>query len=124
MSCYLIDGELTISFDTAWSPPVEALQHGAKRHGFTFELEYYEPGVMYAGYATEDRDDVYTFTFDVHPCEELPDHLVDAFSIDRDYDEWLQDMEDDEIKEYLSDEQIEYRKMLMEYGKETGCYDV
>ena len=113
MSCYLIEGELTIVFDTAWSPPVAALQYGAKRHGFTFELEYYEPGMMYAGFATEDGDEVYEYTFDVHPCEELPDHLVDAHGIDRDYDYWLQDMDDDDVQN-LSDDQKEYRKMLME----------
>ena len=58
MSDVTIDGdELSVSFCTAWSPPVEALQFAAERDGFTFKLFYEESGVGFAGLATESEDD-------------------------------------------------------------------
>jgi hypothetical protein len=109
-SCYLTDGELTLTFDTAWCPPNAALDYGAERLGFEFELEYYEPGVMFAGIATQDYDDCYSYTFDRHPFEEMPKEIAEAHGIDRDYDYFILDCEDED----LSVEQKEYRKMLRE----------
>lgn len=93
--------ELHISFSSAWSPPVEALQYAAEKHRFTFEHSYYEGGMMFVGYATEDADDCYSYTYDKHPSEEVPEFLLDEFPwIQHDYEEWLEEkeLEDAETK--------------------------
>jgi hypothetical protein len=74
--------ELHISFSSAWSPPVEALQYAANKHGFTFEHSYYEGGMMFVGYATEDADDCYSYTYDKHPSEEVPEFLTGRVPLD------------------------------------------
>ena len=106
---YLLDGELHLGFCTAWSPPVPALQTGAERLGFTFELYFIEEGMMFIGKATEDSCEEYEYTFERHPCEEIPEHILNEFDyFERDYDEYVMDAEDSE----LTDDQKEYRKML------------
>lgn len=106
----LVDDTLELTFSTAWSPPTEALQHGAERYGFDFFLTYKEYGMMFTGLATPDTDETYHFTFDVPPHEEVPDQLVDEWAIDVDYDDYIMSAEDDQ----LSDDQKEWRKMLRE----------
>ena len=50
------DGEsLTISFDTAWSPPIELYEYLVEQ-GFGVYADYYEPGMAFAG-IYEDGDD-------------------------------------------------------------------
>ena len=85
---------LEIHFDSAWSPPVEALQYAAERHGFTFIHYYYEGGMMFAGRADKDYDDCVTYTYDVHPREEVPEDILDMFPwIEEDYETYLKEME-------------------------------
>jgi len=51
------EDSITISFDSAWSPPVEAFRHWAEQDGrVTFTLKYYEPGMGYVGEANYDGD--------------------------------------------------------------------
>jgi hypothetical protein len=106
----LVDNELEMCFTTAWSPPVEAVKHGAERYGFDFELTYKEEGMMFTGRATPLMDNTYTYTFDKQPHEEMPCQLVDEWGIDLDYDYFIMNADDDE----LSDDQKEWRKMLRE----------
>ena len=111
----LSDGELYLGFCTAWSPPVTALQTGAERLGFTFELYFAEEGMMFVGKATEDSWEEYVYTFGRPPCEEIPEHILKEFDyLERDYDEYVMDAEDSD----LTDDQKEYRKMLREDIKE------
>ena len=60
-----VDGELLenhntflqYSFDSAWSPPISFLEKVAKDYpSLTFELEYYEGGMEFAGRSTFDGD--------------------------------------------------------------------
>ena len=61
-----VDGELVEShdtflqymFDSPWSPPIAFFENIAKDFPtLTFELEYYEPGMGYAGRATFENED-------------------------------------------------------------------
>ena len=115
--CYaeIEEDRLDLGFCTAWEPPVEALQTGAERLGFTFELYYHEGGMMFAGMATDETDDCYTYTFERHPSEEIRQDILGEFEfIETDYDDYVMDAEDSE----LTDDQKEYRKMLREDVKE------
>ena len=108
---------LELKFSTAWSPPVEAIEHGAERYGFDFELTYKEEGMMFTGVATPLMEKTYTYTFDVPPHEEMPCQLVDEWGIDVDYDDYIMNADDED----LSDDQKEWRKMLREdMQKEYG----
>jgi hypothetical protein len=51
------DGRLTLIFDSAWSPPVNAYEK-LMDLGFSVRAYYYEPGMAYCGY-WDDGDDVY-----------------------------------------------------------------
>jgi len=106
----LVDNELELCFTTAWSPPINAMRHGAERYGFDFELTYKEEGMMFAGIATPLMENHCSYTFDKPPHEEMPCQLVDEWGIDVDYDHFIMNAEDDE----LSDDQKEWRKMLRE----------
>ena len=79
--------ELRANFPTDYSPPVAALQHGAKLHGFRFRLLYCETGNGFCGIATESENSEFELTFDRTPAEEgIPAELIEAFSLNVLYD--------------------------------------
>ena len=93
----LVDNVLEVSFDSAWSPPVEALQYAAERNNFVFSLLYHEGGMMYVGHATEDKDDCHSYTYEKHPESEVPDYLLYEFPcIEEDYEYHLAEKEESE----------------------------
>jgi hypothetical protein len=48
---------ITLSFDTAWSPPVEAFRFWAERDGrVTYKLSYVEIGMMFVGWDSYDGE--------------------------------------------------------------------
>jgi hypothetical protein len=53
--------EIRVGFASAWSPPIDALRFAAERDGFSFVLFYDEPGMGFAGRATENDDDCYEY---------------------------------------------------------------
>ena len=76
------EGEVTISFMTAWSPPVAALDWAAEEHGFDFQLYYYEAGMAFCGYATPMQDDCYSIPEKSKDIEaEIPQDILDHFNI-------------------------------------------
>ena len=50
------DEEITLFFDTAWSPPLDFYEELAKKYGVTIEAEYDEPGNDFAGSASIDEE--------------------------------------------------------------------
>ena len=54
----VVDNEATMSFDSAWSPPV-GLYEELDRLGFMVDASYFEPGIGYCG-IWHDGDDLYT----------------------------------------------------------------
>ena len=74
--------------------------------------------MMFIGIALPLMATHYSYTFDKPPHEEgIPDHLIDEWGIDVDYDYYIINAEDDE----LSSDQKEWRKMLLEdMQKEYG----
>lgn len=84
------NGGLTVSFDSAWSPPLEAY---AKLEALGFEVRayYYESGMCFAGVYEDGVDDFY----DLSQCrnademeEELPTVLDEMFCISEGVREW------------------------------------
>jgi hypothetical protein len=92
--CYVDDtgpNNATMSFDSAWAPPVAAMEKFMDQ-GFKVTLYYYECGMCFAGIMNEDGDDCYDFS-DMSADEveaEIPAELDIKFCITetmRDYEE-------------------------------------
>jgi len=92
------NGGLTMSFDSAWSPPLEAY---AKLEALGFEVRayYYESGMCFAGMWEDGCDDFY----DISQCRNgdevedlLPTVLDEMFCISEGIREFQEENEEDE----------------------------
>jgi hypothetical protein len=87
----LKENEITLYFDTAWSPPLEfyiALEH----LGFTVEGYYYEPGMNFVGKWDENGDDCYEIPETVEAIEEyIPSDIEQCFNLIENFIQWQED---------------------------------
>lgn len=82
----LSENDLFVSFDTAWSPPIE-LMYKLEALGFEVQLSYFEPGMGFVGlYTTAEGDEFYD------ELAEAPDDMREYWNID----DMLADMEEEE----------------------------
>ena len=97
---------ITVSFDSAWSPPIAAYE---KLVGLGFEVEamYYEPGMAFAGtYTSEEGDEYYEYgsmTAD-EITDELPTELDEAFGIS----EYVAECEDEEDDDEDDEDSVDH----------------
>jgi len=86
------DGTASITgwFDSAWAPPIEALNTFADdMDGVSIELFYHEPGMCFVGYySSEGGDDYYEY----ESRDDIPEYLMDHFGLE----EWFDEIEADE----------------------------
>ena len=78
----VVDNEATMSFDTAWSPPI-GLYERLQLLGFKVEATYWEPGMAFAG-RWVDGDDQY---YDVENYKEFPQYLIEEYNMDEFYED-------------------------------------
>jgi hypothetical protein len=95
---------LAVSFMTAWSPPVAALETAMRKHGFTFDLYYEEGGACFIGHAVgtgkASIDNTWETLTDQHPEEYIPEDVLDAFPyVVSDWEEYQQERDQEELKE-------------------------
>jgi len=69
--------EVNLAFDSAWSPPIEALQ-GFEKLGFKIDASYIEPGMMFYGTYSNGEDNC--SDYDDH--SDIPDDMVDQFGLE------------------------------------------
>jgi hypothetical protein len=88
--------EITGWFDTAWSPPIEALHSLSQDWDSCYiELYYHESGMCFVGYwDSEGADDHYEYDSATSDTirNMIPEYLVDEFALD----EMLAEYEDEE----------------------------
>lgn len=73
-------------FDSAWSPPVEAMRaYLAENPDVDIWMNYFEPGVSFIG-EFEDGEES-TYEIDPENLDNIPDDLREAFNLDEYYDE-------------------------------------
>ena len=86
------NGGLTLSFDSAWSPPINAYEKMVDL-GFSIRASYYEPGMCFAGIWEDGVDDFYELgdMTSEQVREELPEHLDEAYGISECMAEWEAD---------------------------------
>lgn len=82
------DTYLTLSFDSAWSPPI-GLYEELESLGYTVRAYYYEPGMNYAGVFSDGYDDCYNLESTSEAVrEQIPSELDEMFCISENMEQW------------------------------------
>lgn len=92
-----IPGGLMLTFDSAWSPPVNAYEKMVEM-GFEIRAMYYEPGMGFAGVWDNGDDQFYEYggMNSEQIAEELPVELDEAFGISESAAEWEEENKEEE----------------------------
>lgn len=88
---------VTLSFDTAWSPPINFYDKLVELE-FEVDAMYYEPGVNFCGRYYDGNDDIYDLTTLSSEAvkDQLPVELDDAFGISEQLAEYEAEQEAEE----------------------------
>ncbi|CAB4125662.1 hypothetical protein UFOVP181_459 [uncultured Caudovirales phage] len=92
------DNRLTMSFDSAWSPPIGAYEKLTDL-GFEVRAYYYESGMCYAGIWEDGIDDYYDMSDCANADEAeatLPSILDEMFCISENMREWEEENAEEE----------------------------
>jgi hypothetical protein len=89
MTAELENGQLVMSFDSAWAPPCSFYEKMVDL-GFSVRAYYYEPGMCFAGIWDNGDDDFYEIggMNSEQAKEELPEVLDEMFCISEQMAEW------------------------------------
>jgi len=73
-------------FDTAWSPPIEAVETFlGENSDYDVRMQYFEPGIAFIGEYTPERGEE-TYQYEEATVEtvrdHIPEHLVDLFDLE------------------------------------------
>lgn len=92
--------DVTMSFDSAWAPPLAAMAK-LEELGFNVRLYYYEPGMAFAGIYEDGHDDYYEYgdMTSEQVAEELPSALDEMFCISEQMAEWEEENKEEEDAE-------------------------
>lgn len=71
------DGLVSISFNTAWSPPTPFYEYLTDNHGYSISASYFEPGCCFCGWWKDGEDDYYEYA----DHKEIPHGLWDEFGM-------------------------------------------
>jgi hypothetical protein len=98
--------QITMTFDTAWSPPIEFYRAIIEEHGFEIMAFYNEEGMAYAGVFDNGHNEYYEYSgLNSDEIEEyLPFDLNEIFNISANKADW----EDQEMDENQPDEEQEW----------------
>lgn len=72
------NNKVSISFNTAWSPPTQFYEHLCDEHGYVIKASYWEPGMAFCGWWTDDGGDDY---YEYVDKDEIPHGLWDQFGM-------------------------------------------
>jgi hypothetical protein len=73
-------------FDTAWSPPIEAVETFlGENDDFSVRMQYFEPGIAFVGEYTDERGEE-TYEYEEFTADtvrnHIPEHLVEQFDLE------------------------------------------
>jgi len=77
--------QLTLTFDSAWSPPIQFFDHLHAAEGFDITAYCFEPGVGFCGVYQNGAIQEFSIPRNIDELTKLPKGLVNAFGID----EWV-----------------------------------
>ena len=93
------DESVTLSFDSAWAPPIEFFRHLTEQ-GYNIKAYYYESGMGFAGIYENGQNDEYALEGDADDvAATIPEELDEMFNIVgyiRDWEEENMDEDDSE----------------------------
>lgn len=97
MTCEIENGRISTSFDSAWSPPIQAYEKLVDL-GFSVRAYYYEGGMCFAGVWEDGDDDYYDLSgMDSEAVkEQLPTVLDEMFCISEYMAEWEEENKEEE----------------------------
>ena len=97
------DGRLTMSFDSAWSPPTQAYEKLLDL-GFSLRAYYYESGMGFCGIWEDGCDDYYEISGETadEVAEMLPEVLDEMFCISENIREWEEENQEIDLDGGLS----------------------
>ena len=83
------DTELILTFDTAWSPPVEFYANMVNELGYDIKAYYYEPGMAFCGIWDNGEDTSYKIPSNsAKVVDIIPSALDELFNISAGMAEW------------------------------------
>lgn len=87
------DNELTIYFDSAWSPPV-ALYEYLTEQGWEVDAVYHESGMGYAGMFVDGEDFYHEYDLsDLDSIEQLPEEIIEFGGLREEHEYWKEENE-------------------------------
>ena len=94
---------LRMSFDSAWSPPIPAMEHFMDL-GFKVKLIYWESGMCYCGLFDENGDDYYDYSNMTAKefAEEINPEIDECMCIIENLEMWEEENKD-EVQEWYED---------------------
>jgi len=97
------DGRMCIGFDTAWAPPIAAMEKLCDL-GFSVRLMYYESGMAFCGYWDDGCDDHYDLSgmSSQQVKDDIPEELDECFGISEGIAQY-EDEETEELTEWYKD---------------------
>jgi hypothetical protein len=97
------DGRMCIGFDTAWTPPIQAMEKLCDL-GFSVRLMYYEPGMGFCGIWEDSDDDYYDISgmSSQQVIDDVPEELDECFGISDCIANYEED-ESEELTEWYQD---------------------
>ena len=97
------DGRMCIGFDTAWAPPIAAMEKLCEL-GFSVRLMYYEPGMAFCGIWEDGHDDYYDIgsMTSEQVLNDVPEELDECFGISEAIAEYEEE-ETEELTEWYKD---------------------
>jgi len=88
------DGRVAVDlvFDTAWSPPIEAVETFlGENSDFDVRMQYFEPGIAFVGEFTPEQGEE-TYQYEQATADtvrnHIPEHLVEQFDLEGVLEEW------------------------------------
>ena len=91
-----VENDVTLSFDSAWSPPI-AIYEAMLEQGFSVTAYYYEGGMNFAGKWWDGDDDFYELAgSSAEVREQIPADLDEAMGISESIEMWEEDNNEEE----------------------------
>ena len=91
---------MTLSFPSAWAPPVQAYYAAEQRLPVTIEAYYIEEGYGFVGFYENGTESTYELDYDKEDMlESIPDRLVEEFDLEQrqlDWQEWNAEEENED----------------------------
>jgi len=88
--------EVSLNFDSAWGPPIEAYIKAEDVLGVSVYAEYFEPGMAFIGRYDDREDECYTYDIeDETSKEDIPVDLQDSWNLEYEFENYREMMEEE-----------------------------